>query len=209
VFLPGTVWAHSLPYSPYQGASGLVDSETFLSYFLCRGSHLEDALRYKRAFLRGYAEWVHTVVRGAADLLRVAVDRQRFRDDGADPEKRFLGDNGRRWSWTWAQKLEADIHASGVVLRLHFADGASHLDYGFRSLAGALSIMFVMDTTVTTTPVRLCALQPECGRPFIGRNERARYCSESHSNVDRQRRWQRGQNKKNNKRGRNGPRRKK
>src|SRR5262249_32071952 len=90
--------------------------------------------------------------------------------------------------------------ASGVTLIVHVDDKGPRLDYHSRSLSGALRIMLTLSSASTGQNVRMCALG-DCKEPFIAENDRRRYCSESHSNRDRQRTFQQ---KKLEKGGRNG-----
>ncbi len=190
IFVQSSIWSLSLPTGPYKTATDLIDAKEFLGYFLADRLSISDALNFNKRFLRAYAEPVTSIERDSADALRIAEDWERYKKDGHQPEDSFVDRAGQvRAPATWRQELTGGFGiGTRVGLAINLDAKRVRVDYRFSSLISALRIMFTLNAVSEGQQVRLCALS-ECGEPFIARNDRARYCRESHSNTDRQRRF--------------------
>jgi hypothetical protein len=185
-FLPPSVWAASLPLTAAELASGM-DLQRLLSLFLITKRFPSSEIVFRKTNLAEYGEPVMSVARDARDLLRIHSDWQRFQSGGHSPDDVWVDASGRKWQGkTWRQMLVRDIKLDNIGLTVRLNRDQIKLDYTFPSLISALRIMLALNVSSGSEQIRSCALK-ECGRPFVPKSERGRYCSDSHSNLDRQR----------------------
>jgi hypothetical protein len=134
---------------------------------------------------------VNAVCIEAARILHTVKLWERFRSEKRQGDDSYVDDDGKETKIAWAHMLNV-LNVPDVQLRLRI-NGLHQLDYGFRSLIAAMRIMLILNAV--SGSVRICAL-PECNRAFIARNERSRLCSESHSNRNRQRKFEKRKKRK-------------
>ncbi len=124
----------------------------------------------QRRFFEGYCEPIEGFYAHTSDLLEKAVLFDDFKKD--DPT---VGD---------PTEVDEEFEVEPVGMRLLF-DGSWRIEWAYRSLLDALSIMFIFNASAKSPEVKICA---ECEQPYIAQRPHAKYCSESHSARSRKRR---------------------
>jgi hypothetical protein len=197
VFVENSLWSVSIPCAPTERRTGLIKTADFLKSFLIENISLSD--KYKESFLRAYAEPVKNVVRDAVDFRRSALEWNRYRDKQYSPESPYIyidrGGAESPVSHKWEDELRGTLAVDSVGMTPNFDGRNLRINYDFRSLISALRIMLLLNAAATAAgQLRLCVL-PECGKAFIARYDRSRYCKPDHANAHRQKLWQNNQRK--------------
>lgn len=135
----------------------------------------------QKHFFESYCEPVDGFAVHAYDLKTKAIlleDYQQGNQDVGDPTE-----------------VDEEFEVEPVGLRLLF-DGSWRIEWAYRSLLDALSIMFILNATTQVPKVKVCV---ECQQPYIAIRPTARYCSESHGARYRKRRQRERTKKEKNK----------
>jgi len=153
--------------------SGTISFDEFIANFHDAAPQIESVCANDPKFLGEYSEPLKPIFRDVSDLHRMESDWQLFSNRPTPRPKATWGDLGRP--------------SAKVTLTVNVDDnGQPRLDYYFTSLISALRAMLTVNSASHIGSVRICALA-ECNEPFVAKNDRGRYCCESHSNRDRQR----------------------
>ncbi|NLV32373.1 MAG: CGNR zinc finger domain-containing protein [Acidobacteria bacterium] len=190
-------------YTKYGQITGAPFKKDYYSDFLNWGKRLAilNPKKLKRAVKLGtlkkdYDSWVHSVLRDNAEDIRLTYASCYHLKFWVDLWQEYCAtgnnaDGFRNDQTPWASVFDRCI-APNITLKIRPRRKTWQIDYDFDQLFHAIMVMFLLNISSEKNQIRICAL-PECGRPFLSANPRARYCCNSHAVRSRVRKFRSGQ----------------